>query len=133
MDISELVRAKRRCGTYAWVGYIIASFLMVFAITMPWLFTLVAVLFIASYSMTRGSRLGAVLHSTVVGILLTLLVLDNPQEPFKSLIKSLTRWMRFPNPSWQCSTRKDHSGSSHASGGRTKIATGWQFTAASRI
>ena len=82
MDITELVRAKRRCGIYAWVGYIIGSFLIVFAFAMPWLFAIVAPLFAASYSTTRGSRLGAALHSSLVGILPILLVLDNPQGPF---------------------------------------------------
>ena len=91
MDITELVRAKRRCGIYAWVGYIIGSFLIVFAFAMTWLFAIVAPLFAASYSTTRGSRLGAALHSSLVGILLILLVLDNPQGPFISL----TQWMAF--------------------------------------
>jgi hypothetical protein len=39
---SKLVRAKRRCGIYAWEGYIVASFLAVFTLGMPWLYSIVA-------------------------------------------------------------------------------------------
>jgi hypothetical protein len=90
MDITKLLRAKRRCGIWAWAGYIVASFLIVFALGMPWLFCIVAALFVVSYMTTRASRTGATLHSALIGLLLLLLMLEDPKE---AAFLSLNRWI----------------------------------------
>jgi hypothetical protein len=90
MDITKLVRTKRRCGIYAWAGYIVASFLAVFALGMPWLYSIVVALFIVSYITTRASRIGAMLHSTLIGLFLLLVMLEEPKG--RAFI-SANRWM----------------------------------------
>ena len=81
MDITRLVKAKRQCSFYEWTGYIIGSISIVFALFSPWLFLIIAALFIASYSTKRGSRIGAAIHTVLVGILLALFVFNKPGYP----------------------------------------------------
>jgi len=90
MNITDLVRAKRQCATYAWVGWIIASFLIIVALAIPMMFLLVAALLVASYSTAKGSRLGAGLHTVLIGVLLAKLVLGQPSAAFSSVYRWLT-------------------------------------------
>jgi hypothetical protein len=90
MDITNLVRAKRQCSSYAEIGYVISSFSIIFVLAIPALSIIVVGLIIASFSTTKGNRLGAILHSVLIGILPVLLLLDTPgNSPFLSLTQGL--------------------------------------------
>lgn len=83
-DITPAVRARRRCGGVAWAGWLLASLLFLPATIAGHLLAIFVVLtlFVASYALTRGSRLAAVVHAFAVDGTLAWLTLDYMRPTF---------------------------------------------------
>jgi hypothetical protein len=96
IDITPIVKARRRCGATAMAGYLVASLGMLFAFAIPTMWIVVASLLAASVALASGSRIGAIAHLILTSACLWYLGYD--WYRFQTVIAPYSKVLGRPEP-----------------------------------
>ena len=76
LDITDIVRLRRRCAHFAFGGFSASFILLLLALAYPVLFLLIIPLFITSILGAKGNQRGALIQAIIAGVLVAILIFD---------------------------------------------------------